>query len=71
VGNLLLSTIAVRATDQFVERRRRILNEHGIPWHDCLAGDKQCRYCWDHDHHHHADGQYDYGRFCRCLACKY
>jgi hypothetical protein len=70
VGNMVLGTIAERSVDQFVERRRRLLNEHGIPWHDCLAGDQKCRYCWSEGHHHN-DDRYDYGRFCRCLACRY
>jgi hypothetical protein len=69
IANFLLGTIAQRSIEQFVQRRRRLLNEHGIPWHDCLAGDKQCRYCWSTGHSH-ADDRYDYGRFCRCLACR-
>ena len=65
---VLIRAIAGRAAEQFVARRRRLLNEHGIRWHDCLAGDRQCELCWT-PAQTHQDQRFDYGRFCRCTAC--
>lgn len=65
---LLLGAVVQRSTDTFLERRRRLLNEHGIRWHDCLAGNQRCPVCWGAGHTHE-DGRFDYGRFCRCSAC--
>jgi hypothetical protein len=65
---LLSAALAERASEQFLARRRRLLNEHGIRWHDCLDSDRQCEVCWD-SHRSHADQSYDYSRFCRCPAC--
>jgi hypothetical protein len=65
---VLLGAIAGRLSEQFLQRRRRLLNEHGIRWHDCLAGDRRCPLCWT-PQNVHADRRYDYGRFCRCPAC--
>lgn len=68
-GTYLLSGVfAERASEQFLQRRRRLLNEHGIRWHDCLATDRRCELCWSPSHTHE-DRQYDYGRFCRCPVC--
>jgi hypothetical protein len=66
--HLLTGMIAERASDEFVERRRRLLNEHGIRWHDCLSGDRHCPKCWSPSRAHR-DDRFDYGRFCRCPAC--
>jgi len=66
--HLLLGVVADRAGEQFVRRRQRLLNEHGIRWHDCLAGNRGCPQCWD-SAHVHRDGEFDCGRFCRCTAC--
>jgi len=66
--HLLAGVIADRSSEEFVRRRRRLLNEHGIHWHDCLAGNRQCPRCWD-PAHTHRDDHFDYGRFCRCTAC--
>ena len=65
---LLLDGIAERSSDEFLKRRRRLLNEHGIRWHDCLAGEPRCELCWS-EGPTHDDGKFDYGRFCRCPAC--
>ena len=65
---LLLGLIAERSTGQFLERRRRLLNQHGIRWHDCIDTEQRCELCWDAGHTHQ-DRRYDYGRFCRCPAC--
>jgi len=66
--HLLSGAIIDRSSEEFVRRRRRLLNEHGIRWHDCLDGDRQCPRCWD-SAHTHRDDQFDYGRFCRCTTC--
>lgn len=65
---LLTGVLAERSVDEFVRRRRRLLNEHGIRWHDCLSGDRNCPLCWSSSRTHQ-DGRFDYGRFCRCPAC--
>lgn len=65
---LLAGTIAERSTGEFLRQRRRLLNEHGIRWHDCLSGDQRCSLCWNSTHTHE-DDRFDYGRFCRCPAC--
>lgn len=65
---VLLGAIGRRLSEEFLARRRRLLNEHGIRWHDCLAGDRQCERCWDAAKVH-ADRRFDYVRFCRCPAC--
>ena len=65
---LLLGVLAERSSEEFLKRRRRLLNEHGIRWHDCLASERRCERCWSAGHTHQ-DGQYDYGAFCRCPAC--
>lgn len=65
---LLLGAIVAHVSDQFLQRRRRLLNEHGIRWHDCLAGDQRCPLCWT-SAKTHEDRRFDYGRFCRCPAC--
>ena len=67
-GYLLLRMIAGQAQDQFLDRRRRLLNEHGIRWHDCLASEQRCPLCWTSSHSHN-DGRFDDRRFCRCPAC--
>jgi len=67
-GYALLGSLVERSTEQFLARRRRLLNEHGIRWHDCLAGDRRCEVCW-RGGSAHEDERYDYGRFCRCPAC--
>jgi hypothetical protein len=64
----LLGVISERSANEFLQRRRRLLNEHGIRWHDCLATDKRCELCWSAGHTHE-DLRYDYERFCRCPAC--
>ncbi len=65
---LLLGVIAERSSQEFLRRRRRLLNEHGIPWHDCLASDRSCELCWS-ARDTHEDRRYDYGAFCRCPVC--
>jgi hypothetical protein len=65
---LLLGVIAEHATGEFLQKRRRLLNEHGIRWHDCFATERRCELCWGAGHTHQ-DRQYDYGSFCRCPAC--
>jgi hypothetical protein len=65
---LLAGVIAERAGEEFLKSRRRLLNEHGIRWHDCLTTDRRCPACWSAGHTHQ-DQQYDYERFCRCPAC--
>jgi len=65
---LLAGVIAERSSEEFLKCRRRLLNEHGIRWHDCFATDRRCDVCWSAGHVHE-DRQYDYGRFCRCPAC--
>ena len=65
---LLTGALAERSTEQFLKRRRRLLNEHGIRWHDCFAGDRRCELCWTADHRHQ-DSRFDYGPTCRCPAC--
>ena len=67
-GNVLLGKIAERSADEFLKQRRRLLNEHGIRWHDCREADQHCSLCWESDHTH-ADGRFDFERFCRCPAC--
>ncbi len=67
-GYLLLGVLAERSGEEFLKRRRRLLNEHGIRWHDCFATEQRCELCWSAGHTHE-DRQYDYGRFCRCPAC--
>lgn len=68
-GTFFLTTeIARRSGEEFLRRRRRLLNEHGIRWHDCLSGDRHCPFCWNAAHTH-VDDRFDYGRFCRCPAC--
>ena len=67
-GYLLLGMIADRAGGEFVRRRRRLLNENGIRWHDCLATDRCCEICWA-DPSTHRRGLYDNERFCRCSHC--
>jgi len=64
----LVGKMAARSAEEFLNRRRRLLNEHGIRWHDCGATDRRCPLCWRADHTH-ADGRFDYQRFCRCPAC--
>lgn len=64
----LVDRMAGRSAEEFLKRRRRLLNEHGIRWHDCGATDQRCPLCWKADHTH-ADGRFDYQRFCRCPAC--
>ena len=66
--HLLTGVLAERSTEEFIRRRRRLLNEHGIRWHDCLSGDRQCPLCWS-SARTHQDDRFDYGRFCRCPAC--
>jgi hypothetical protein len=69
VGAYLVSgSIAERSTREFLQRRRRLLNEHGIRWHDCRASDSRCPVCWTTERTH-ADLKFDYERFCRCTAC--
>jgi len=65
---LVTGMMADRSTEQFVRDRRRLLNESGIRWHDCLSGDRQCPICWAASRTHR-DERFDYGRFCRCPAC--
>ena len=65
---LLAGLVSARSAAEFLRERRRLLNEHGIRWHDCLAGDRRCRLCWTASHDH-ADERFDYGSFCRCPAC--
>ena len=65
---LLLGVAAEHASEEFLQRRRRLLNEHGIRWHDCFATEQRCELCWGAGHTHR-DRQYDYGSFCRCPAC--
>ena len=65
---VLLGSLVERSAEQFLQRRRRLLNEHGIRWHDCLESDRRCEVCWGAGPAH-ADQRYDYGRFCRCPAC--
>ncbi len=65
---LLLGVIAEHSNAEFLLRRRRLLNEHGIRWHDCFATEQRCELCWGTGHTHQ-DRQYDYGSFCRCPAC--
>ena len=67
-AHLLLGAIADRTSEEFLRRRRRLLNEHGIRWHDCLADGPGCELCWNADAVH-ADRRFDYGRWCRCPAC--
>jgi hypothetical protein len=67
-AHLLTGVLAERSTEEFVRRRQRLLNEHGIRWHDCLSGDRQCPLCWS-SARTHQDQRFDYGRFCRCPAC--
>lgn len=64
----LVGKMAERSGEEFLNRRRRLLNEHGIRWHDCGTTDRRCPLCWRADHTH-ADGRFDYQRFCRCPAC--
>jgi hypothetical protein len=64
----LTGMIADRSSEEFLRRRRRLLNEHGIHWHDCLSGDRACPQCWN-SAHLHRDERFDYGSFCRCTAC--
>ena len=66
--HLLLGAIAERSTEEFVRRRRQLLNEHGIRWHNCAETDPRCELCWS-PAHTHEDGRFDDGRFCRCPAC--
>lgn len=66
--HLLTGALAERSAEAFVQRRRRLLNEHGIRWHDCLSGDRACPLCWSSGRVHQ-DERFDYGRFCRCPAC--
>jgi hypothetical protein len=65
---VLLGSLVERSAEQFLQRRRRLLNEHGIRWHDCLESDRRCELCWGSGPTHE-DQRYDYGRFCRCPAC--
>jgi len=65
---LLLGVIAEHSIEEFLTRRRRLLNEHGIRWHDCFATAQRCELCWGVGHAHR-DHEYDYGSFCRCPAC--
>ena len=65
---LLLGVVAEHSSEEFLQKRRRLLNEHGIRWHDCFATDQRCELCWGAGHTHQ-DRQYDYGSFCRCPAC--
>ena len=65
---VLLATIVQRLAEQFLDRRRRLLNEHGIRWHDCQQGDRTCPLCWSSGRAHE-DEQFDLARFCRCPAC--
>jgi len=65
---LLMGALVGRSSELFLERRRRLLNEHGIRWHDCLATDRHCERCWAPDRTHR-DLRYDCERFCRCPAC--
>jgi len=67
-GHVLVGKIAERSAEEFLKRRRRLLNEHGIRWHDCRETDQRCELCWESDHTH-ADGRFDFERFCRCPAC--
>ena len=39
---LLSGAIADRSLAEFLNRRRRWLNAHGIRWHDCLADERRC-----------------------------
>jgi len=66
--HLFSGVVAERSAEQFVRERRRLLNESGIRWHDCLAGDRKCPLCWGASPTHR-DERFDYGRFCRCPAC--
>jgi hypothetical protein len=65
---LLMGAMARRSSDQFLARRRQLLNEHGIRWHDCLHGSRGCEQCWRAGRVHE-DARFDYGAFCRCPAC--
>jgi hypothetical protein len=64
----LLGVMTARSADQFLARRRRLLNEHGIRWHDCTVSDQRCELCWSPSHSH-KDRKYDNGHVCRCPAC--
>lgn len=66
--HLLTGVVVERSSEEFVRRRRRLLNEHGIRWHDCTSGNRQCPRCWDPSQTHR-DQQFDNGRFCRCPTC--
>lgn len=65
---LLFGMIVERAEGEFVRERRRLLNENGIRWHDCLSTDRRCEICWM-DPRTHESGLYDNERFCRCSHC--
>jgi len=67
-GYLVLGAVVGRAQERFLEDRRRLLNEHGIRWHDCRASPPGCGLCWSSPHTHD-DRRFDYSRFCRCPAC--
>ncbi len=64
----VLGAIAQRSAEEFLRLRRRLLNEHGIRWHDCIASGARCALCWSAGRTHE-DARYDYERFCRCPAC--
>lgn len=66
---LLLRLVSQQLTDQFVATRRRLLNEHGIRWHDCRESGARCPVCWNVTGSLHRDEQFDYEGFCRCPAC--
>ncbi len=65
---LLLGMMVERAGNEFVRRRRRLLNENGIRWHDCLSTDRRCAMCWANPLTHES-GKYDNEHFCRCNHC--
>lgn len=65
---LLVDALARHATERFLGRRRRLLNEHGIRWHDCQPSAVTCPTCWGPDRIH-AVSRYDDPRCCRCPAC--
>ena len=67
-AHLLLGAVAHRSSEEFLRRRRRLLNENGIRWHDCLASGSRCDLCWSDDAKHE-DRRFDLGGCCRCPAC--
>jgi FAD/FMN-containing dehydrogenase len=59
---------AARSGELFLARRRQLLNEHGIRWHDCRGTVGNCPVCWT-SKRTHEDGRFDIEPFCRCPAC--